>query len=110
MIAWYWYMVLCADGTLYTGVTTDPDRRLRQHNSGKGAKYTRPSGRRPVEMVFTQEAESKVAAYKLEYANKQMPRSMKLWLLSDINKKKAEEKLLAVRNEPTTQKKINAKI
>ena len=51
----YVYILRCADGTYYTGFTTDPDRRLKVHNSGKGAKYTR--SRRPVELIYMEESE-----------------------------------------------------
>ncbi|MBM4429800.1 MAG: GIY-YIG nuclease family protein [Chloroflexi bacterium] len=46
---WYVYLLRCADGTLYTGITLDPQRRLRQHNAGRGARYTRT--RLPVQLV-----------------------------------------------------------
>ncbi len=46
---WYVYLLECADGTLYTGISVDPERRLRQHNAGRGARYTRT--RRPVRLL-----------------------------------------------------------
>ena len=49
---WYVYILRCGDGTLYTGITTDVQRRLQMHRSGKGAKYTRC--RQPLELVYTQ--------------------------------------------------------
>ena len=52
-MAWYVYMLLCGDGTLYTGMTDDVPRRLRAHRSGRGAKYTR--GRGPLTLVYVQE-------------------------------------------------------
>jgi len=61
---WYVYLVECADGTLYTGITTDPQRRLQQHNAGRAARYTRT--RRPVRLVGAQPTEGRVAALKLE--------------------------------------------
>lgn len=59
------YLLRCADGTLYTGYTTDLARRLAQHNAGKGAKYTR--SRRPVEAVAAWEFPTKPAALSAEY-------------------------------------------
>ena len=76
---WFVYMLRCADGTLYTGVTTDPARRLRRHNSGDGAKYTR--SRRPVKLVYLEEAADHGAALRREAAIKRMPREQKLMLL-----------------------------
>lgn len=72
---WYVYILRCADDTLYTGITTDPQRRLREHNNGTGAKYTR--GRGPVEMAHCELAEGYGAALRREYAIKQLPRAEK---------------------------------
>lgn len=74
---WYLYVVECADRSLYTGVTTDVQRRLREHNkSTKGAKYTR--SRRPVKLVYYEEHVDRSAACKAEYALKKMSRKNKL--------------------------------
>ena len=73
---WYVYILRCADGTLYTGSTNDPDRRLATHNAGKGAKYTRC--RLPVTMVYREELPDKPAALRREWAVKQMKRCEKL--------------------------------
>lgn len=72
---WYVYILRCADDTLYTGITTDPQRRIQEHNAGTGAKYTR--GRGPVEMVHCEPAESYGDALRREYAIKQLPRGEK---------------------------------
>lgn len=48
---WYLYLLACADGTTYTGITTDPRRRLNEHNAGQGARYTAQRGRRPVRLL-----------------------------------------------------------
>ncbi len=69
------YLVRCADDTLYTGYTTDIERRLRAHNEGKGAKYTKP--RRPVELVYQESCDTLSAALKREYQIKQLSRSAK---------------------------------
>ena len=79
MKQWFVYILRCADGTLYTGMTDDIARRVEVHNSGKGAKYTR--GRRPVEAVYCEECESYSAALKREYAIKQLSRQQKLTLI-----------------------------
>lgn len=71
----YVYILRCADDTLYTGWTTDVEKRVAAHNSGKGAKYTR--ARLPVELVYTEEFDDKVEAQRREYAIKQLTRSEK---------------------------------
>ena len=75
----YTYIVKCSDETLYTGWTNDLEKRLRAHNSGKGAKYTK--NRRPVELVYFEEYDTKQEAMKREYAIKQLPREKKLALI-----------------------------
>lgn len=78
----YWvYIARCADGTLYTGMTTDTARREEEHNSGKGAKYTR--SRRPVRLVYREECADKSAALKRECAIKKLTRKEKLRLLGE---------------------------
>lgn len=67
---YYVYMVRCKDNSLYTGWTTDPKRRAKEHNKGKGAKYTR--SRRPVKLVYVEETSTKQEAMKREYAIKQL--------------------------------------
>lgn len=75
----YWvYILRCADGTLYTGLTTDVDRRLRKHNEGKGARYTR--GRGPVAVAYLEEAASLRGALRREREIKMMGRGAKLEL------------------------------
>lgn len=78
---YYVYIVRCADGSLYTGITTNLTRRLRQHNGEirGGAKYTR--SKRPVEIVYTQLAENRSLASKEEYRIKQLSRKQKLSLI-----------------------------
>ena len=74
----YTYILECKDGTLYTGWTNNLEKRVKDHNEGKGAKYTK--ARRPVSLVYYEEFESKEEAMKREYAIKQMSRSEKLKL------------------------------
>ena len=76
----YVYMLECSDHTYYTGWTNDPEARLKQHNSGAGAKYTR--SRRPVEMVFCRECADKSAALKAELAIKSLSRAKKQKLIA----------------------------
>ncbi len=72
---WFVYILRCGDGTLYTGITTDPQRRLAQHREGKGAKYTR--GRGPLEMVYCEDAADYSEALRREYAIKRLSREEK---------------------------------
>jgi putative endonuclease len=67
--------VKCSDGTFYTGWTTDPGRRVAQHNKGVGAKYT--STRRPVKLVYLEMHPNRTAAMKRELAIKKMKRTQK---------------------------------
>ena len=79
-------MVLCSDGTLYTGITNDLKKRVQAHNSDRdGARYTR--SRRPVKLVYSEEAGSKSAAASLEYRIKRLTRSQKKQLIKTIKSK-----------------------
>lgn len=89
-MAWYVYMLLCGDGTLYTGMTDDVPRRLRAHQSGRGAKYTR--GRGPLTLVYTQEQPSRSAALRREHQIKQLSRAQKDALRSDWSSQDETEK------------------
>ncbi|MGE0201093.1 MAG: GIY-YIG nuclease family protein [Candidatus Melainabacteria bacterium] len=80
MAAYYTYMLHCADGTLYTGWTTDVTRRLKQHNSGTGAKYTRNRG--PVRLAGCWRFETRSEAMRFEIWIKRLPRHAKNRLLS----------------------------
>lgn len=73
------YVLKCADGSLYTGYTTDVSRRVREHNDGDGAKYTR--GRTPVELVYTESYRSRAAAMGREHEIKQLSRPEKEQLI-----------------------------
>ena len=75
MTACFCYIVECADGTLYTGWTTDPDRRVSMHNKGLGARYTKM--RRPVKLVYVEEQPDRNSAMKRERAIKKMARERK---------------------------------
>ena len=78
--AWKVYIVECADGSYYTGITTDTARRLLEHNySFKSAKYTR--SRRPVQLVYEETVDNRSVASKREYAIKKMKRKDKTQLI-----------------------------
>ena len=78
----YTYIVRCSDDTLYTGWTTDLNRRIRMHNEKKGAKYTK--NRVPVSLVYYETFETKQEAQKREYAIKQLSRNQKLKLIESM--------------------------
>ena len=84
----YTYILKCKDGSLYTGWRNDLEQRVAAHNTGKGAKYTK--ARRPVELVYFEEFETKEQAMKREYAIKQMARKDKLELVR--RKEKADDR------------------
>lgn len=95
-MAWTVYILRCADDTLYTGITDDMEKRLKAHNSGKGAKYTR--GRTPVDMVYRESCADKSAALKREIAIKKLTRKEKLKLMEkpDFNISSAAKKAIAM--------------
>lgn len=74
----YTYILECADGSLYTGWTNDLEKRINDHNTGRGAKYTK--ARRPVKLVHFETFGTKEEAMKREYAIKQMSRTKKMSL------------------------------
>ena len=73
------YMLLCGDGSLYTGWTNDLGRRLREHSAGRGGKYT--ASHRPVRLVYFEPLADRCAALRREAAIKRLPRAEKLELL-----------------------------
>jgi len=81
LTVYYTYMAVCRDRSLYTGYTDNLVRRIRAHNTGKGAKYTRSRG--PVKLVYWEKFATKKQAMQREYAIKQWPRSQKLLLLPE---------------------------
>ena len=80
---WQVYVILCSDDSLYTGITTDLQRRFDQHSSGRGAKYFR--GRRPLEVVYQESGHTRSSASRRELEIKAMERSAKLSLVSCNN-------------------------
>lgn len=81
---WYLYILRCKDGSLYTGITTDVEKRLEAHQSGKGAKYTR--GRGPLVLVYREECGTHSDALKREVEIKRLTREQKQVLIAS-NKK-----------------------
>jgi len=75
------YIVECNDGSLYTGYTTDIERRVKTHNEGRGAKYTRP--RLPVILVYSERFSDISSAMSREYEIKQLTRKQKLALINE---------------------------
>lgn len=82
MSQWFVYIAACADKSLYTGITTNPNRRLQQHNGdiAGGARYTR--ARRPVELIYQEACESRAAASSREWEIKKLSRINKLELVT----------------------------
>ncbi len=73
------YLLECADGTLYAGWTTDPARRLRQHNAGRASRYTR--GRRPIRLVYLEPQPDRATARRREWALRRLTRRQKRALI-----------------------------
>ena len=76
---WFVYILRCVDGSLYTGITTDVERRRQQHNAGTASRYTR--SRRPTRVVFCETYSSRSLALKREAAIKSLPRTQKMLLI-----------------------------
>ncbi len=87
---WYVYIIRCRDGSLYTGLTIDISRRIKEHNSGKGGSYTRI--RQPVKLVYNETHPNRAKAQKRESEIKGWPRPKKLSLIS-----KQEDRLKIVK-------------
>ncbi|MCI0699931.1 MAG: GIY-YIG nuclease family protein [Planctomycetia bacterium] len=84
--SWWVYILRCSDGTLYTGITTDVARRLKQHNDGTASKYTR--SRRPVKVAYRESTPSHSAALRREIAIKKLSRRAKDSLISTQARKR----------------------
>lgn len=85
----YTYIVKCADGSLYTGWTNNLEKRIQDHNDGKGAKYTK--SRRPVELVYYEIFATKHEAMSREYAIKQLNRRQKERLINTTQKSNTKQ-------------------
>ena len=77
-MGWQTYIIKCNDGSLYTGITIDLEKRLDAHNAGKGAKYT--ASRRPVQLIYREESANRSEASKRENTIKKLNRNDKLAL------------------------------
>ena len=82
---WFVYIVECADGTLYTGIASDVQRRVRAHNAGTGARYTR--GRGPVRLVYVEDCPGRSAALRREHEIKKLPTRTKRGLVASTLKR-----------------------
>lgn len=83
---WYLYILRCKDGSFYTGITTNVEKRLEAHRSGKGAKYTR--GRGPLEVIYSETCGSRSDALKREWEIKALTREEKMTLIVHTEQKK----------------------
>lgn len=92
----FFYVLYCRDGSLYGGYTTDLARRLQEHNEGVGAKYTRPSSRRPAYMVYAERWASRSQASSAEYHFKQLSRPDKLAYLAENGQAEIESRSLVI--------------
>ena len=79
-MAWYIYLLRCGDGSLYTGITTDPDRRLKRHNAGQGSRYVRSRGL--ASLVYLARCRNHLAARRRELEIQSWTRNKKLQLIA----------------------------
>ena len=79
-MAWHVYIIQCSDGSLYTGITNDLDKRITAHNDGRGAKYTK--SRRPVRLRYSEPAADRKHASQREYAIKSLRKAEKMRLIT----------------------------
>jgi putative endonuclease len=79
-MAWHVYIIECSDGSLYTGITNDLEKRITAHNDGRGAKYTK--SRRPVRLRYSEPAADRKNASQREYAIKSLRKSAKMHLIT----------------------------
>lgn len=86
-MGWSVYIILCSDGSLYTGISTDVERRFLQHSTGKGAKYFR--GRAPLAVAYQEGGHSRISASRRESVIKKMSRLQKQALISEDFQKTA---------------------
>lgn len=81
-MTWHIYIIECIDGSLYTGITNDLDKRITAHNEGRGAKYTKT--RRPVRLRYNEQVANRKSASQREYAIKTLSRAAKIELIENI--------------------------
>lgn len=93
--SWQVYIILCSDNSLYTGITTDVERRYRQHQNGQGAKYFR--GRHPVRLIYLVSGQDLGTAIRREAGIKGLKRSEKCLLISsDLNEIRSAQAISAM--------------
>ena len=80
-MTWHVYIIECGDGSMYTGITNDLDKRITAHNDGRGAKYTK--SRRPVRLRYSEPATDRKNASQREYAIKSLPKAKKMQLITN---------------------------
>jgi putative endonuclease len=85
-VNWCCYILRCADGTLYTGISNDLERRLAAHNTGTASKYTR--ARLPVTLLYSERHSDRSSASRREAQLKRLPRKAKLDLVSSLRRKR----------------------
>lgn len=96
--SYYFYVLYCRDRTLYAGYTVDLKQRLSVHNAGRGAKYTRPQGRRPLKMIYAERWGTKSLAMQAEAAFKRLARPQKEAYLRYMGQERLEDGNLVVVN------------
>lgn len=104
----YFYVLYCQDNSLYAGYTNHLGQRLQAHNSGKGAKYTRPASRRPVRMIYAESYGSKTQAMRQEYWFKQFTRLEKEAYLRDHGQANLQSTHLVLNIEPVSKEEDHA--
>ncbi len=82
---WFVYIIHCTDNSLYTGISTDPDKRLQDHINGKGGAYTR--SHKPSKIVYKEKCKDKSSALKREIQIKKWPRAKKNTLIDSVDKR-----------------------
>ncbi|MBG9982868.1 GIY-YIG nuclease family protein [Aerococcaceae bacterium DSM 111020] len=97
--AHYFYVLYCQDDTLYGGYTNNLSKRVKTHNQGKGAKYTRPKTRRPVTMIYAERFSNKSAAMSAEYHFKKLTRPQKVKYLKQNGKEDISDHQLLLINQ-----------
>ena len=90
MSSWHVYILKCSDNSLYTGITTDIKRRLKEHNEGKGSKSV--LGKRPVEVVYTESSDNQTEAAKREREIKSWSRNKKIDLVEGFSQRRKATK------------------
>lgn len=108
----YFYVLHCNDGTLYGGYTTNLERRLKEHNDGVGAKYTRIKKRRPLRMIYAEPYRSRSEATKAEAAFKKQTRAQKNKYLiqQGVKEPLKEQHICVIREESKEHDKHSEKL